>query len=191
MRLLKNLKNAYKKENDTEIFQVQLLENKQPFSIPEGSIVKVVIANTESMLINKEATIVDSENGIVEFDINEKIGNGYFDCEVVVLNGDDYQTFPERHYLSIMISQSLENRPESGLTSEIVEIINKRLSDLETKKADANDINNKLAMKSDVNHSHEIDDVSGLQLSLDNKINVEDIQFLTEEEVNNIWNNTK
>lgn len=104
------------KESDTKTFTLQLLNKKKPYQIPDGASVRILIANEDYLLVSKLATIEDATSGIVSFVVNEDLGEGLFDCELVVSDGRGlHETFPEQDFQSFRIVANLEDRPLAGI----------------------------------------------------------------------------
>ena len=102
------------KELDTNEFEAQLLVDGSPFDLTSYN-VQLVVSDDDKTVLKKDVEIVDAVNGMVKFKVNDKIGNGLFEAELVVKH-IEYSTkhiFPNHDYLAIRIVPSLlENRPE-------------------------------------------------------------------------------
>lgn len=137
METLKISEKFIQKEKDNSAFEFELISDGNPFNIPENAVVRLIVANKTNVLINKPIDIIDFENGIVQFVVDEKIGIGKYDCEVVVTFGERHMTFPTEGYQTFQINKNLE-----GLTSgELIqptdyELLLKRIELLETQLAD-------------------------------------------------------
>lgn len=146
MNTVKMLNEFITKEGDIKVFSLQLLNNELPYVIPDDANVRLVVANGESLLINKLINIVDKEQGIVEFDI-ENIGDGIFECEFILTARNIRTTFPEKDYQTIRIVPSLETKNQESITPTLYEILIERIDFVEQRLS---------------NHTHEYEDIIGV-----------------------------
>lgn len=125
------------KEGDTVTFNFQLQNYlRQPVNIT-GTTVRVVIADKSSMLLNKQATIVNAGSGLISFSIGEGefLPKGNYDVEFVVTYPNlTEETFPTKNHLGFKVEQSLENLEDNIQVRSALSVL---LSELNTAKNDA------------------------------------------------------
>ena len=137
---LKTITDFALKEGDFGTFQVQLLQNGEPFIVDDSMTVKVVMASKVSLLRDEIATVFDAENGIVGFTIQEYLPTGNYDCEFVVTAPNFHQTFPENGFQSILITPSLQSRATSlaSVTPDQYQVLNAQLTSMQNTIAELN-----------------------------------------------------
>ena len=127
------------KESDTKTFILQLMNDDAPYQIPNDAFVRIIIANETDILISKIIDVLDRAMGIVKVTINEYLGDGLFDCELVVTGENIHETFPEQYFQTFRIMPNLENRPENPLTPTTYQVLISRLDATEAKMANLED----------------------------------------------------
>lgn len=163
MKTLKVIGNFMKKEIDTPTFQLQLLEDGIPYIFTNNAIVRLIIEKTGRNVLNKLIEITDYNTGIVEFEVNEALGSGNYNCEIIVTEGNEIATFPTNGYQTFQINKNLDTK----MTGETIqkseyEIILERIGAVE----------HEMSNKSNVGHGHTILEITNLRAELDGKCNV-------------------
>lgn len=179
------------KEGDTKTFTVQLLDEGCPYQIQPEAFVRLLIANEHDVLVSKLITIDSKGSGIVTFTIDEELGDGLFDCELVVSDGEDlHVTFPEKDYQALRIVPNLENRPSSSIPPNSYQLIITRLNNLESELESHTHVYDDLVDKpfipesvSDLVNDRDYVTKTEMNIALEPKANIEDVHLKSELEV--------
>lgn len=107
---VKRLSDFTYKNHNIDKLKVQLLRDGQPFAIPAGSTVNLLVS--DGLLVFEEPLeIVDSEKGIVQITFNTtEFGVGEFKCEYVLVGEGIHLTFPDNGFDVIKIMPSIKDR---------------------------------------------------------------------------------
>jgi hypothetical protein len=111
-------------------------EQRQPVNLT-GATVKVRIASTSQLLLEKAISISDATKGIVQlsFTPNEDLDSGNYDMELeVTYSNGTKEVFPDTSYLKIKVLKALERREN---TFEVSSDLTRLRGDLETLKTTA------------------------------------------------------
>lgn len=173
VKILSPKRLVFKETDTSEIFEFQLLQGKQPQDLTDA-IVKVVIANDNAVLMNEEIAVISPTDGQISFKLNDEdiLSTGLLDVEFEVFyaNGE-HEIFPDDKYLHINVIPKLSTRPDKYTkvyqyeivmrhVNELIKDIENELEnivggDIDSIYATKNEVDSKLAVKADKEHTHE------------------------------------
>lgn len=151
------------KEGDTkDVFKLGLSYSNGSKPDLTGAIVNIFIANEEGVVVTKPMTIVG--DGIVSFELTDDdiTGTGSLDAEMIIIYPDGKrETFPDTNYISFKVVPSIEKRGEFTFVDHYEVIITR----VEQLKQELEEIAENLKTSIGESHSHEIDDLSNVNIA--------------------------